>query len=128
MPPSSPRDLRRHGNPAALKSPLSRPNRAILPSGRAAKHRSGRARHGLCSTTSSAGVKAMTNLCGPSTVEFRFFRPEASAVHVAGDFNRWKPDALPMQRAGDGWWHARVALDGGEYRFRYLADGNWFTD
>src|SRR3954462_5172556 len=70
----------------------------------------------------------MTSLCGTGMVEFRFFRPEAAAVTVAGDFNAWDRDALPMRRTTDGWWHAQVALGGGEYRFRYLADGNWFTD
>ena len=70
----------------------------------------------------------MTSIRGGGVVEFRFFRPDAQAVHVAGDFNRWQADALPMQRNSDGWWHAQVALNGGEYRFRYLADGNWYTD
>ena len=70
----------------------------------------------------------MTSMCGTGMVEFRFFRPDVAAVHVAGDFNSWQPDALPMRSVGDGWWHAQVALNGGEYRFRYLADGNWFTD
>lgn len=35
---------------------------------------------------------------------------------------------MAMQPAGDGWWTAVAKLSNGEYRFRYLADGDWFTD
>jgi hypothetical protein len=37
-------------------------------------------------------------------------------------------DALHMESHGDGWWRAEMQLQGGDYRFRYLADGTWFTD
>jgi len=60
-------------------------------------------------------------------VEFQFYRPEAQQVHLAGDFNNWQMD-LPMQRDSDGYWRARLALPAGEFRFRYCADGAWFTD
>ena len=33
-----------------------------------------------------------------------------------------------MHSDGNGWWLARVELDAGEYRFRYVADGTWYTD
>src|SRR5918993_221409 len=26
------------------------------------------------------------------------------------------------------WWSVRTVLGSGEYRFRYVADGRWFTD
>ena len=62
------------------------------------------------------------------SVEFRFFRSEAQQVHVAGDFNTWQRDGLPMVKESTGWWHCRLALTPGVYQFRYLADGKWFTD
>jgi len=61
------------------------------------------------------------------SVEFRFFRPEASQVHLAGDFNNWQIN-LPMVRDKTGYWKARVSLPAGEFKFRYCADGQWFTD
>ena len=49
-------------------------------------------------------------------------------MRVAGDFNGWSGDALHMKPAGNGWWSVRTVLGSGEYRFRYVADGRWFTD
>lgn len=63
-----------------------------------------------------------------NTVEFRFFRPNALMVFLVGDFNHWREDALPMSRKANGYWFARLRLREGEFRFRYLADGQWFTD
>lgn len=60
--------------------------------------------------------------------EFRFFRPEAANVFVAGDFNDWRTDQLKMARKDDGCWVLRLPLPAGDYRFRYLADGLWYTD
>lgn len=62
------------------------------------------------------------------TVEFRFFRPHASAVMLVGEFNGWNQCSLPMSREEDGWWRARLRLGPGAYQFRYLGDGEWFTD
>lgn len=61
-------------------------------------------------------------------VEFRFFRPNASAVALVGQFNGWRQDDLLMCDQGDGWWSIALDLEPGEYRFRYLADGQWHTD
>ena len=70
----------------------------------------------------------MTSVTQDGRVEFRFFRPNVSAVAVAGSFNGWNPDALPMEDAGDGWWAGSVELEPGVYEFRYVADGQWYTD
>ena len=81
----------------------------------------------------------MTTVSKDGCVEFRFFRRDVSDVRVVGDFaasgERRHPSAgsagpleFAMTGGPDGWWHATMALDAGEYRFRYLADGAWFTD
>ena len=36
--------------------------------------------------------------------------------------------ALEMEREGSGWWFVAARLPAGDYRFRYLVDGRWFTD
>jgi 1,4-alpha-glucan branching enzyme len=69
----------------------------------------------------------MTSLGKDGSVEFRFFRPDAAGVSLAADFNEWSP-RLPMRRDGHGWWTLDLQLEPGEYRFRYVADGQWYTD
>lgn len=61
-------------------------------------------------------------------VEFRFFRPNARQVSLAGQFNGWQPGILTMKKSDDGWWRCRLSLAPGCYEFRYFADGQWFTD
>jgi 1,4-alpha-glucan branching enzyme len=62
------------------------------------------------------------------TVEFEFLRPQAREVHLVGDFNGWSKGLLPMVKTLGGFWRARLRLPGGSFRFRYCADGEWFTD
>ena len=61
-------------------------------------------------------------------VEFLFYRPGAQTVHLSGDFNDWRENELPMRYVGEGYWLAQMRLPAGEFRFRYCADGTWFTD
>ncbi|MFB3894042.1 MAG: isoamylase early set domain-containing protein [Phycisphaerae bacterium] len=61
-------------------------------------------------------------------VEFSFFRPQANQVHLAGDFNNWRERELPMVKTRKGYWTAKMRLPAGEFKFRYCADGEWFTD
>ncbi len=60
--------------------------------------------------------------------EFVFYRPEAQQVHLVGDFNGWREGAQPMKRNEAGQWRLTLSLPAGEFRFRYHADGQWFTD
>ncbi|MFP4139580.1 MAG: isoamylase early set domain-containing protein [Phycisphaerae bacterium] len=59
---------------------------------------------------------------------FRFYRPGVREVLIAGDFNDWNAARTPMTSVGNGYWSAELDLPAGEYRFRYCADGEWFTD
>jgi hypothetical protein len=117
---------------------------ASRPSDAVGSRRRPSAWHDLCSTTLATRNEAiaartrlgralwwdevMTIVRQDGSVEFRFLRPEARDVRVAGDFNGWSGESLQMKPAGNGWWTARVILGSGEYRFRYVADGRWFTD
>ena len=67
----------------------------------------------------------MTSIRSNGLVEFRFYRPGVAAASVNGDFDA---SGLPMRCDEAGWWTATAKLPAGEYRFRYLADGQWFTD
>ena len=61
-------------------------------------------------------------------VEFSFFRPNAQAVYLAGEFNEWRTDQLAMMRGEGGYWHLRLKMAPGDFKFRYRADGVWYTD
>ena len=70
----------------------------------------------------------MTTVTKDGLVEFWFFRRDVSGVRVEGDFGASSDGGFEMTGNPDGWWRATVALDAGEYRFRYVSDGAWFTD
>jgi len=70
----------------------------------------------------------MVTITTDNLVEFRFFRPNARQVYLAGDFNEWRQGELPMACSGDGYWLAWMRLPAGEFKFRYCADGEWYTD
>jgi 1,4-alpha-glucan branching enzyme len=70
----------------------------------------------------------MTTITDDGSVEFKFYRPQVGGVKLAGDFSNWASQAVSMQSAGEGWWSIRLKLRAGEYRFRYIADGEWYTD
>jgi hypothetical protein len=59
--------------------------------------------------------------------EFNFYRPKARSVHLTGDFNGWRDGDLSMI-CDRGYWHAGIRLPAGDYRFRYVADGQGFVD
>lgn len=61
-------------------------------------------------------------------VEFRFFRPNALQVILTGEFNGWHKTNFPMTKGADGWWRYQLKLAPGCYQFRYLGDGQWYTD
>jgi len=69
----------------------------------------------------------MVNVNG-EWAEFRFYRPDAASVFLVGDFNDWQESQLAMTKRSDGDWVAKVRLPAGEFKFRYCADGQWFTD
>ena len=60
---------------------------------------------------------------------FQVELPEADSVAVVGDFNEWSSNATPMKKLKSGVWKADLALDEGEYEFRYLVNGQeWLND
>lgn len=70
----------------------------------------------------------MTSIKDNGVVEFEFFRSGVRNVQLIGDFTGWDNNPLAMTPVGNGWWKATAKLASGEYRFRYFADGQWYTD
>lgn len=54
----------------------------------------------------------------------------ANSVSVAGDFNGWSKEDLPLKRGKDGSWSASIDLESNrDYQFRYVVDGNeWVNE
>lgn len=69
----------------------------------------------------------MVSIREDGRIEFKFYRPNASDVRVAGDFDKWA-GRTPMRNAGKGWWILDAELPPGEYRFCYRADGQQYAD
>lgn len=67
---------------------------------------------------------------GKSQITF-VFQPQngpCSRVAVVGTFNDWQPDAGKMARQKDGSFRKRLQLTPGEYRYKFLVDGQWLVD
>jgi len=52
----------------------------------------------------------------------------AQKVFLVGDFNNWDQKKHPMKKLNNKKWKLEVKLPAGEYKFKYLADGNWVND
>ncbi|MBA4373653.1 MAG: hypothetical protein C0402_12435 [Thermodesulfovibrio sp.] len=63
------------------------------------------------------------------TVSLSFNAPEAKAVSLAGDFNKWSVEAGAMKRKSDGTWTIEVPLKPGVYHYMFVVDGEgWVSD
>jgi 1,4-alpha-glucan branching enzyme len=61
-------------------------------------------------------------------VGFTLFAPEAQAASLAGDFNDWDVNSLPLKKDKRGSWKASVGLQPGRYEYRFWVDGEWYDD
>jgi nuclear transport factor 2 (NTF2) superfamily protein len=51
----------------------------------------------------------------------------ANTVMLAGSFNDWQPNALPMTKVDSG-WITHVKLRPGKYWYKFIVNGNWRVD
>jgi len=58
-------------------------------------------------------------------VEFILRKPNAMKVHLAGEFNYWEVESLPMETKQEGIWEAAVKLPPGRYEYKMLVDDAW---
>ncbi len=58
-------------------------------------------------------------------VRFNLYALEAERVYLAGDFNNWDVDNLPMEKDNKGTWETSFALPPGRYEYRFWVDGVW---
>ncbi len=61
-------------------------------------------------------------------VHFIFAAPEANEVYLAGEFNGWHTQGLPMIKGENGLWNAAMELPTGRYEYKLFVDGVWMED
>ena len=61
-------------------------------------------------------------------VHFILNAPEANEVYLAGEFNGWHTQTLPMIKGEDGVWNATMELPVGRHEYKLLVDGAWRED
>lgn len=54
--------------------------------------------------------------------------PNAAAVELVGDFNRWGKDPISLTAYKKGYFETSVALASGEYKYAFLVDGKEMPD
>ena len=56
-------------------------------------------------------------------------RPDADFVHVAGEFNDWKPNDIALEKGDDGIWRVTLDLEAGRYEYKFIINGqDWVAD
>ncbi|MDD5772521.1 MAG: glycogen-binding domain-containing protein [bacterium] len=61
-------------------------------------------------------------------VLFLLNAPDAKEVLLTGDFNSWKEAGLKMEKGNNGEWSTEVNLEPGRYEYKFIVDGQWWTD
>jgi hypothetical protein len=52
---------------------------------------------------------------------------ESRRVFIAGSFNQWEENQIPMMKTGNR-WSIDLFLPDGIYQYKFIADGDWLTD
>jgi len=60
-------------------------------------------------------------------VQFRLDAPQASTVHLAGSFTKWKP-TYSLHETAPGIWSVLVPLEPGVHDYAFLINGKWIID
>jgi hypothetical protein len=66
--------------------------------------------------------------CRDDRVVFTIGAPPVADVRLIGDFNDWDPGATRLAPSSDGIWETALQLTPGEYRYRFLVDGETRLD
>ena len=62
-------------------------------------------------------------------VTFTIDAPNAKDIHILGDFNHWKVgEESRLARSQDGKWEKRLGLSPGQYKYKFVVDGEWVLD
>ena len=74
---------------------------------------------------------AVTPIAAADTVfvRFEFVAPDARDVWLAGSFNEWEAEGIPLTTGAGGVWSTTLALPLGEHQYQFVVDGErWIPD
>ena len=81
-----------------------------------------------CKTTTKKTTSAKSKKPAATSTEFALSAPQAQEVYLVGDFNDWNGEGYKMRRFKDGVFKKKVTLKAGQYQYRFVVDGDWWTD
>ncbi|MDD5730225.1 MAG: AAA family ATPase [Candidatus Omnitrophica bacterium] len=61
-------------------------------------------------------------------LQFAYYAPGASKVHLVGEFNDWELSDKTLMRKDNGTWKKDINTNPGSYRYRFVVDGVWTED
>jgi 1,4-alpha-glucan branching enzyme len=61
-------------------------------------------------------------------VSFSVFFPDAVAVYLVGDFNKWNHQKHPMKKKENGNWEKHIFVIPGRYEYKLKVDDQWEND
>lgn len=65
---------------------------------------------------------------GDLRVHFEFQDRNAKRVYLAGSFNGWDPQQIPLKKRNKDTWELDLNLEPGTHEYRFVVDGNWIED
>ncbi|MDP1854098.1 MAG: helix-turn-helix domain-containing protein [Candidatus Omnitrophota bacterium] len=79
-------------------------------------------------TGKGEGMITATKRVREKDVEFQLNAPQAKSVVLTGSFNSWLQNGIKMLKGKNGAWKANVNLKPGRYEYKFIVDGQWWTD
>jgi len=80
-------------------------------------------------TATAPAVAAAAPASDTVYVRFELTQPDAREVHLAGDFNEWRPGAISLARSPDGVWSVTLPMTVGQHAYQFVIDGQrWVPD
>ncbi len=75
-------------------------------------------------------IKTKPVVCKVTFILAKDIATSANQVNLAGDFNNWDIESIPMKKAKSGEFTASLELEKGkEYQFKYLINGKeWINE
>ncbi len=59
---------------------------------------------------------------------FTLTAPKAGKVSLTGSFNSWDKSGTPLKKDKNGTWKTDLTLKPGKYEYKFIVDGQWWTD
>lgn len=84
--------------------------------------------------TTEADNEDATKQSGSVKTRITCRAPGAESVFIAGSFNDWKPDEIPLEwqpesvptdEGDEGIWAVELELPEGRHEFKFVVDGEW---